>query len=82
MLPLPSASSGDWGILMTVYWECGGSEWVTSTNWGTNAQLDEWYGVKTKEGAVVSLNLSDNNLKGERSYEGLTFRTKSATALS
>lgn len=57
--------SGDGVALMSVYRACLGDQWFSRTNWGQEPLLDRWYGVAAKLGFVVSLELSNNNLKGE-----------------
>jgi hypothetical protein len=50
-----------------MYWSWGGDEWDTKDNW-VDSKTPEciWFGVGCdKEGAVVALELSGNNLKGE-----------------
>ena len=51
--------------LARVYDALGGGGWANSENWGTDAPLDEWYGVTTDgEGHITELDLSDNGLSG------------------
>ena len=51
--------------LMSLYQSTGGNNWSIKTNWGTDAPLDQWYGVSVDlNGFVYWLNLSDNNLQG------------------
>ncbi|MDE2872413.1 MAG: Ig-like domain-containing protein [Gemmatimonadota bacterium] len=48
-----------------LYDALGGPGWASSENWGTDAPLDEWYGVTTDEdGRITELDLSDNGLEG------------------
>ena len=48
-----------------LYDALGGPGWTSSENWGTDAPLDEWYGVTTDEdGRITELDLSDNGLEG------------------
>ena len=48
-----------------LYDALGGPGWANSENWGTDAPLDEWYGVTTDEdGRLTELDLSDNGLEG------------------
>ena len=39
----------DRAMLAAIYDALGGSGWITSTNWKTDASLDTWYGVTTNE---------------------------------
>lgn len=49
-----------------LYDALGGPGWANSGNWGTDAPLDEWYGVTTdNDGRITELDLSDNGLEGE-----------------
>ena len=51
--------------LVDVYEALGGSGWANAENWGTDAPVDEWYGVTTdEEGRITGLDLSDNGLTG------------------
>ena len=59
--------------LVALYHATGGDNWKVSTNWLTDAPLDEWYGVKTIDnnrgrrctGCVDTLSLQNNGLIGE-----------------
>jgi hypothetical protein len=53
--------------LMGIYDMCGGERWHRSDNWGSmELPVSEWYGVVTNvEGAVIEINLPNNNLFGE-----------------
>ena len=51
--------------LEALYRTAGGATWSNSGNWLTDAPLAQWYGVQVDgEGQVMSLDLSDNNLRG------------------
>ena len=51
--------------LMTLYDSTAGEDWSNNENWGTAADLGEWYGVETDaDGNVHSLELGGNNLAG------------------
>ena len=51
--------------LIALYDSTAGEDWTNSENWGTAAELGEWYGVETDaDGNVYSLVLSENNLVG------------------
>ena len=55
----------DRGALVSLYRSTGGTEWVNSTNWLTDAPLGDWYGVTVDQtGRVVRLELDANNLAG------------------
>ena len=51
-------------ILEIFYEATGGDSWTDNTNWLTDADLSEWYGVGAHEGKVSGLRLWDNNLVG------------------
>ncbi|MEO9474425.1 MAG: LamG-like jellyroll fold domain-containing protein [Cyclobacteriaceae bacterium] len=51
-------------VLMDFYNSTNGDSWVDNSNWGTDAPLDDWYGVDTNEGVVTTLSLAANNLTG------------------
>ena len=42
----------------------GGSGWMSSLNWLTNAPVSSWYGVTVEDSLVTGLDLSDNRLVG------------------
>lgn len=55
----------EWRVLEFIYEAGGGEEWTRSDNWGTDADLDTWYGIEVDdEGSVVAITLPDNNLVG------------------
>ncbi|CAM9610732.1 unnamed protein product [Scytosiphon promiscuus] len=51
--------------LIGLYNATGGSGWLHSENWNTDADLSLWHGVEAVDGRVVSLSLPSNNLRGE-----------------
>ena len=61
-----TVSNPDRMVLEALYDAMGGDNWNTSTNWKTDAPLNEWYGVTTNQaGRVTSLRLLGNGLAGE-----------------
>ena len=63
-------------ILQIIYNSTNGASWTTT--WDTsenNLNIESWYGVSIKEGHVVSINLSHNNLSGSLPEEitGLSY---------
>lgn len=54
--------------LLALYWSSGGPRWTRQQGWAEIAShLKDWHGVKTNEqGRVVQLDLSKNNLSGEK----------------
>ena len=52
-------------VLMEFYQALGGEEWKYNENWGTDAPLDDWAGLRLEDGQLVALQLHYNNLKGE-----------------
>ena len=51
-------------ILEILYETTGGDEWADNTNWLSDADLNEWHGVDTRDGRVDYLSLRNNNLAG------------------
>jgi hypothetical protein len=53
-------------VLMALYEYLDGKKWLRSDNWGTDAPISEWYGVKEvdKDGNITKLYLDENNLTG------------------
>ena len=52
--------------LMKLYEAMGGDSWTYNANWGTDAPLEDWYGIAVDSaGRVTTLNLNRNNLSGE-----------------
>ena len=63
---LAGAANSDREALMALYDATDGGNWTRNTNWGTDADLDEWYGVTTdSDGRVERLNLRNNGLSGQ-----------------
>ena len=57
----------DRAALQALYWTTGGPSWTNSTNWLTDAPLDEWLGVWTDaRGRVAGLDLDDPDGSGNR----------------
>ena len=51
--------------LIKLYEAMGGENWTDSGNWGTDAALDDWYGIAVDSaGRVRTINLNRNNLSG------------------
>ena len=52
--------------LMKLHEAMGGDGWVEAANWGTDAPLGNWYGIRVDSaGRVTTINLNRNNLTGE-----------------
>ena len=51
-------------ILEILYEATGGDDWNDNTNWLSDKDLSDWYGVQAYDGIVLSLYLHDNNLVG------------------
>lgn len=55
---------------VALYHNTHGDYWCDNTNWLTDAPLNEWYGISTEkfcatgEKRIVSIDLSNNNLRG------------------
>ena len=54
----------DCAVLETLYDDTGGDNWKSSANWKTTNSLDQWHGVKTKDGRVSEIDLHGNQLTG------------------
>ncbi len=64
------AGSPDREALAALYHAMDGANWTRSNRWGTNAPLDQWYGVRVDDwGRVTSLNLWESQLSGPISAE-------------
>ena len=59
-----AAPQSDREILEILYNQTDGPNWTDSTNWLTDAPLNDWFGVTATADTVTGLNLSDNNLVG------------------
>ena len=52
--------------LMKLYEAMGGEDWTESANWGTDAPLENWFGIDVDSaGRVTRIAMRDNNLRGE-----------------
>ena len=53
--------------LVKLYEAMGGESWIESGNWGTDAPLENWYGIAVDDstGRVTAIDLNRNNLSGE-----------------
>ncbi|MXW56449.1 MAG: hypothetical protein F4Z59_07215 [Gemmatimonadales bacterium] len=52
--------------LMKLYEAMGGENWEESANWGTDAPLENWYGIAVDStGRVTEIDLNRNNLSGQ-----------------
>ena len=52
--------------LMKLYEAMGGESWTESANWGTDAPLENWFGIRVDSaGRVTEILMRDNNLRGE-----------------
>ena len=59
------SAATDRAALEALYEATGGADWANSTNWKTEAPLNQWYGVTTDgDGRVVGLELINNGLVG------------------
>lgn len=52
-------------VLLALYRATGGPQWSRNNGWDTLADISSWYGVQVRDGHVVGLNLSKNNLQGD-----------------
>jgi hypothetical protein len=62
-------------ILMRLYNETGGANWINNTNWCSEKPINEWYGIAYTKGSLI-INLSNdsrgNNLRGNINLSGCT----------
>ena len=54
----------DRAALVALYEATGGANWVYSTNWLSDHDMDDWHGVRAYLGTVTHLDLRGNNLNG------------------
>lgn len=60
-------SSNDRDVLLELFQATDGRSWKKNYGWNSSASLSTWYGVEVDEnGRVSNLNLSGNDLEGER----------------
>jgi hypothetical protein len=72
-LALQAGVTSDRAALMELFEATDGANWHDNTNWGTDADLEDWYGVWTWSGRVAHLVLRGNGLSGQipAALEGL-----------
>lgn len=59
------SAAEDRAVLESFYHATGGPNWTDSTNWLSDAPLDQWFGVSTnRRGRVTDLFFYGNNLTG------------------
>ena len=59
------SAAGDRAALMALYDATGGPSWSDNTNWGSDAPLNQWFGVTIDvDGRVAALILTQNGLVG------------------
>ena len=64
-LDSPGSGSPDREALAALYNATDGANWWRSDNWGTDAPLDQWFGLGVDgEGRVIELDLTRNLLSG------------------
>ncbi len=51
--------------LIALYKATDGDNWEENTNWCSDKDLNQWYGVKTENDRVTEINLMGNQLSGE-----------------
>ena len=56
--------ASDRAVLMALYNSTGGPNWTNNTNWGTDEDPGDWYGVRTHSWRVSDIVLPGNNLRG------------------
>lgn len=76
--------------LVNLFHSTNGNSWWNKTNWLSNQPLEKWYGVTTTTsskyvqvpGVITTLNLQNNNLNGNISFVGNSFKNLSTLNLS
>ena len=66
--PTPASAptpTTDREVLIRLFHATDGPNWTNSTNWLSDAPLDDWHGVVMTDGRITELRLADNNLGGE-----------------
>ena len=64
--PTLTPADSDRAALNTLYESTNGSGWTNSTNWVSDAPVEQWHGVTVDaNGRVVELSLQRNGLQGE-----------------
>ncbi len=58
------SAASDRAALEALYDATDGPNWTDSTNWKTDAPMDQWHGVRVHEGRVWGVNLHENALAG------------------
>ena len=62
----PRVTAEQMPVLTALYDATGGDDWYDNTNWLSDADIREWYGVTTDdEGYITGLKLYENDLSGE-----------------
>ena len=69
--PEPNSAAGDRAALVALFNATDGVNWTNTTNWLTDAPLDEWYGVSVGglPRRVTGLYLGRNHLSGQMPAE-------------
>lgn len=65
------AHASERASLEMFYDALNGEQWKQSEGWLTDAPLDDWHGITTRDGKIVSIELADNGLSGQLSYDFL-----------
>ena len=64
-----SVSFDECQALVAIYNSTGGDSWSNSTGWLTDNDVCAWHGVLCSEGHIVTLDLFNNNLRGNLPLE-------------
>ena len=60
------AAEAERAALVEIFQTAGGSTWIATDGWLTEAPIGEWFGVRTDQrGRVTGINLAGNQLHGE-----------------
>ena len=58
------SAAGDRAALIALYNATDGANWANNAGWNTDADIAEWYGVRTEAGRVTELRLRGQGLSG------------------
>lgn len=72
--------------LVALYNSTNGAQWINKSNWLSQQQVSDWYGVMVSDGRVLALYLQNNNLTGTLpaefgSFSGMTYIDLSSNKL-
>lgn len=54
----------DYNALVDFYNATNGDNWISKTNWKSEKDVSNWFGIKVEKGRVVELSVNRNNVSG------------------